>query len=161
MKILGIDPGLAHTGWAILEKKDNKNRLVDCGCFKTRADLDFSLRLLQIFDQLKKLIEKFKPEVMAVEELFFAKNVKTAIKVSQALGVAKLTGKKFGLEVAEYTPLNIKMTITGYGRGDKKQVEFMIKKLLNLTKDIKPSHAADAVAAALTHVFTNSKLRQK
>jgi len=158
MIILGIDPGLASTGWAIV-KKESSNNLVDCGCFRTAAGLDFSTRLGHLFQAVEDLIKRFSPEVMAVEELFFAQNVKTAIKVAQAQGVIKLAGARLGLKVAEYAPLNIKMAITGYGRGDKKQIEFMVKKLLNLDREIKPSHAADAAAVALTHIFTNQNLK--
>ncbi|MBU2592732.1 crossover junction endodeoxyribonuclease RuvC [Patescibacteria group bacterium] len=158
MIILGVDPGLASTGWAVLEKT-SQNRLVDYGCVKTAAGLDFSNRLGHLFQAMEDLIKQFSPEVMAVEELFFAQNVKTAIKVAQAQGVIKLAGAQSGLKVVEYTPLNIKMSITGYGRGDKRQIEFMVKKLLNLEKEIRPSHAADAAAVALTHIFTNQNLK--
>lgn len=158
MKVLGIDPGLASIGWAVLEF-DKGFKLLKCGCFKTEKQSDFSSRLAKIFEEIKKMAEEFDLDVLAVEELYFAKNAKTAIMVAQCLGVIKLAGSKLGLTVAAYTPLNIKMTITGYGRADKKQVEFMVKQTLGIKDEIKPSHASDAVAVALTHCFTNSKLK--
>lgn len=159
MNILGIDPGLASIGWAVLQNEKGKFTLLDYGCFKTDKDNNFSSRLKSIFEEINKLAIKYNLQVLAVEELYFAKNVKTAIMVSQCLGVIKLAGEMLKLPVMEYTPLNVKMTITGYGRAEKKQVEFMVKKTLGIKKDIKPDHAADAVAVALTHCFTNSKLK--
>lgn len=159
MNVLGIDPGLASIGWAVLQS-DKGFKLLEAGCFKTEKSENFSCRLDKIFEEIKKLSEKFDLDVLAVEELYFAKNVKTAIQVAQCLGVIKLAGRKLGLPVAEYTPLNVKMTITGYGRAEKEQVEFMVKKTLGIKGEIKPSHAADAVAVALTHCFTNSKLKK-
>lgn len=158
MNVLGIDPGLASIGWAVLEFAKGF-KLIECGCFKTKKGEDFSSRLAIIFEEIKKLTKKYDLEVLAVEGLYFAKNVKTAIGVAQCLGVIKLAGKKLGLRVVEYTPLNVKMTITGYGRAEKQQVEFMVKQTLGIKGEIKPNHAADAVAVALTHCFTNSKLK--
>ncbi len=158
MIILGIDPGLASTGWAIL-KKGKEPRLLGYGCIKTGKEENFSERLCFIFHEVKKLILKAKPQAMAIEEIFFAKNIKTAIKIAQVMGVIKVACKESGMPVFEYTPLNVKMTITGYGRADKNQVEIMVSKILNLKKKVKPSHAADAVAVSLTHLFTNSQLK--
>ncbi len=155
---MGIDPGLASIGWAVLEH-DKEFKLMEYGCIKTEKETDFSLRLAIIYDEIKKLAEKYSLEVLAVEGLYFAKNVKTAIGVSQCLGVIKLAGEKLGLKVFEYTPLNVKMTITGYGRAEKQQVEFMVKQTLKIKDKISPSHAADAVAVAMTHCFTNDKLK--
>lgn len=160
MNVLGIDPGLASIGWAVLGH-NHGFKLLECGCFKTEKGTDFSLRLAIIFDEIKKLADKYSLEILAVEGLYFAKNVKTAIGVSQCLGVIKLAGEKLGLKVVEYTPLNVKMTITGYGRAEKQQVEFMVKQTLGIKEKISPSHAADAVAVALTHCFTNNKLKVK
>jgi len=160
MKILGIDPGLAATGWAIIEKS-NQPTLIDCGCFKTKSGLDFSARLQSIYQEVKKIIKQFSPQAMAIEGLYFAKNITSAIKVAQAEGVIKLAGKQMGLDVFEYSPLNIKIAITSYGKADKAQVEFMVKQLLHLKTSIKPDHAADAVAVGLTHSFTNLKLKGK
>ena len=158
MIILGIDPGLASIGWAVLQS-DKGFKLLESGCFETEKGTDFSSRLEIIFEEIKKLSEKYDLNVLAVEGLYFAKNVKTAINVAQCLGVIKLAGKKLGLSVMEYTPLNVKMTITGYGRAEKDQVEFMVKQTLGIKGKIKPSHTADAVAVALTHCFTNNKLK--
>lgn len=161
MRVLGIDPGLAETGWAILEqdeKDTDKVSLVASGSFKTKAGSKISRRLEIIHGKISKIIEKYQPEEMAVEEIFFAKNVKTAIKVAQAVGVIKYAGIEAGLSVFGYTPLNIKTAITGYGRAEKRQVQFMVKKIVKTDKEIEPDHAVDAAAAALTHLFTNQKL---
>lgn len=157
-KILGIDPGLASVGWAVLTP--NCPRLVASGCFQTAKVTLFCDRLAEIYTAIQNLTEKYDLGVLAIEELFFAKNVRTAIKVAQCLGVIKLAGRQLGLEVVEYTPLNVKMTITGYGRAEKSQVQFMIAQTLGLRNHtIKPDHAADAAAVALTHIFTNKKIK--
>ncbi|MFH1840587.1 MAG: crossover junction endodeoxyribonuclease RuvC [Candidatus Shapirobacteria bacterium] len=158
MIVLGIDPGLASTGWAVVQKKEPPI-LLAYGCFKTSADQSLAPRLARIGEEIQKLARLYRPQVLAVEEIFFAKNVKTALKIGQSLGVIKMVGARLGLTVAEFTPLNIKMTLTGYGRADKNQVEFMLQKCLNLTTKIKPNHAADAVAVALTYLFTNERLK--
>ena len=160
MRIIGIDPGLASTGWAII-KKSSQPTLIDYGCFKTKSGVDLSTRLQSIHKKTQKIIKKFSPKAMAIEGLFFAQNITSAIKVAQAQGVIKLAGKQAALGVFEYSPLNIKMAITGYGKADKTQVEFMVKQLLHLKTGIKPNHAADAVAVGLTHSFTNLKLKRK
>jgi len=157
MIVLGIDPGLAATGWAAL-RKTKRAQLVDYGCIKTDKNDPFHQRLDDIHQQIKKLIAKQKPQALAIEEIFFAKNAKTALLVVQVMGVIKMTAHQAGLEVAGYTPLNIKSAITGYGRADKKQIEFMVVKTLGLKQNIKPDHAADAAAVALTHIFTNPQL---
>jgi len=159
MVILGIDPGLASIGWAVLKFEKGVFKLIECGCIQTEKEVSFSSRLGIIFEEIKKLAVKFDLDVLAVEELFFAKNVKTAISVAQCLGVIKLAGNLLKLPVFEYTPLNVKMTITGYGRAEKHQVEMMVKQTLGLKNEIKPSHASDAVAVALTHCFTNQKMK--
>ena len=161
MNILGIDPGLASMGWAVLQNDKEKFILLACGCLKTDKDKHFSSRLKSIFSEIEMLADKYDCSVLAVEELYFAKNVKTAISVAQCLGVIKLAGEMLKLPVMEYTPLNVKMTITGYGRAEKEQVELMVKKTLGIKGEIKPSHAADAVAIALTYCFTNNKLKYK
>lgn len=158
MKVLGIDPGLAQVGWAILEKNSTIN-LIDYGCIKTNKTLAFCLRIEKIYQNIVNLINTHKPDTLAIEDLYFAKNVKTALIVAQVMGVIKLAGIKSNLKVVEYTPLNIKITITGYGKADKKQIEYMTSKLLSLKKKVKPDHAADATAVALTHLSTNLKLK--
>lgn len=144
--ILGIDPGLENTGWGVVEGET----LVECGMIKiTGKD-----RLKDIYKGVEKLIKKYDIKEMAVERLFFAKNAKSALKVSEAIGVIKVCGLNNGIEVSEYTPLQVKMALTGYGRAEKDQVETMVRSCLGLDKPIVPSHAADAVAVALTHGFT-------
>lgn len=158
MVILGIDPGLASTGWAVLEKGKNL-QLLDTGCIRTKKEKTLSQRLGNLFQEIKKLAKKTKPKAVAIEEVFFAKNVKTAIKVAQAMGAIKAACCELEIPVFEYTPLNIKTAIAGYGRADKRQVKYMVKKILNLKTKITPSHAVDAVAVCLTHLQTNSKLK--
>ena len=161
--ILGIDPGLANTGWAILDLRSQMSdvseyKLVECGCLKTKISDSSALRLDQIYCELEVLIKKYKVEAMAIETLFFAKNAKSAIKVAEAIGVIKICGQRNGIEVMGFTPLQVKMALVGYGRAEKEQVEIMIRNFLNLDKAISPSHASDAVAVALTYLFTNKNL---
>jgi crossover junction endodeoxyribonuclease RuvC len=154
--LIGIDPGLANTGWAIL--KDEKT-LVDCGVLKTKITDTSAERLDKIYEELEAVIKKYKADEMAIETLFFAKNAKSAIKVAEAIGVIKICGQKNGIKVYGYTPLQVKMALVGYGRAEKDQVETMVRSILNLEKPISPSHASDAVAVALTHLATNQNLR--
>lgn len=154
MIILGVDPGLASIGWAVVEKSTNV-KLIDCGCFTTNKEIDFSQRLGLIAREMESLIKKFRPTALAIEELFFAKNVKTAIKVAQCLGVIKYVFDDNKVAVYEYSPLNIKMSMTGFGRADKKQVEEMVVRTLKLDRKKYSHHAIDAVGAALTHCYTN------
>lgn len=149
--ILGIDPGLANTGWAILE---DEKTLIKCGCLKTKISDVSAVRLGQIYDEIECLIREYKVEAVAIETLFFAKNAKSAIKVSEAIGAIKICGQKNKLRVFEYTPLQVKMALVGYGRAEKEQVEEMVRNFLSLDKPINPSHASDAVAVGLTHLFT-------
>lgn len=151
MIILGIDPGLATVGYGVIESKGNKNIVIDYGCIITDAKTLFPERLKIIYDEMISLIDKYNPEDLAMEELFFNKNVKTAIKVGQARGVEVLAAVNKGIEVFEYTPLQIKQSVVGYGRAEKRQVQEMVKMLLNLKKIPKPDDAADALAVALCH----------
>jgi crossover junction endodeoxyribonuclease RuvC len=153
--ILGIDPGLANTGWAILK---DENNLIECGCLKTKIADTSSQRLGKIYDELEGLIKKYDIEAIAIETLFFAKNAKSALKVAEAIGVIKICGQRNKIEVYGYTPLQVKMTLVGYGRAEKEQIEIMVRNFLNLDKPINPSHASDAVAVGLTHLFTNKSL---
>ena len=150
--ILGIDPGLANIGWAVLK---NEETLVECGCLKTKISDASVVRLSKIYNEVYRLIKKYKVEAVALETLFFAKNAKSAIKVSEAIGVIKLCGVRCGLQVFGYTPLQVKMALVGYGRAEKEQVEVMIRHFLKMETSISPSHASDAVAVGLTHLFTN------
>lgn len=149
MRIIGIDPGFAITGFGVVDYKGNKFSTVDYGVIKTEPGIEFSNRLLILYNGLEKLIEQYKPDVMAVEELFFNTNVKTAIKVGHGRGVALLTAAKAGLEVFEYTPLQVKQAVVGYGRAKKDQVQQMVKVLLNLETIPKPDDSADALAVAI------------
>lgn len=151
MRILGIDPGYAIMGWCVLDMKGNMFKPVDYGSITTDAGLEMPIRLQHLYSDLVFIIEKYKPEEAAVEELFFTTNAKTAIKVGEARGVAMLACINGGLEVSEYTPLQIKQALVGYGRADKKQVQAMVKAILNLDEVPKPDDTADAVAAAICH----------
>lgn len=144
--ILGIDPGLANLGWAVM----NEEKLVEYGCVTTKAKVESELRLEKIFDEVESLIKKYKVERMVMESLYFAKNAKSAIKVAEVMGVLKLCARQNRIEVKEYTPLQIKVTLTGYGRAGKGQVEEMVKRLLDRDEAINPDHASDAVAVAMT-----------
>ena len=144
--ILGIDPGLANLGWAVMDGEE----LVEYGCIETKAGLRAEIRLEEIYNQVKDLIKKYKVDGLAIESLYFAKNAKSAIKVAEVMGVVKLCARKCGVEVDEYTPLQIKVALTGYGRAGKDQVEDMVKRLLGREEPIKPDHASDAVAVAMT-----------
>ena len=151
MRILGVDPGYAILGWGVLDLKGNHFSVVDYGAITTDAKMEMPLRLQHLYIQLCAVIEKYKPEVASIEELFFNSNAKTAIMVGQARGVAVLACVNGGLEVNEYTPLPIKQALVGYGRADKKQVQAMVKAILNLSEVPKPDDTADAVAAAICH----------
>ena len=151
MIILGIDPGIAIVGYGVIKYTGNYCRVIDYGCVKTDAKLLFPDRLKIIYDKLTKIIDTYRPDDLAIEELFFNKNVKTAIKVGQARGVEILAGINKGLDVYEYTPLQIKQAIVGYGRAEKHQVQEMVKLLLNLKDIPKPDDVADALAVAICH----------
>ncbi|HOG37797.1 MAG TPA: crossover junction endodeoxyribonuclease RuvC [Candidatus Woesebacteria bacterium] len=195
--ILGIDPGLANTGWAVLDLRSQmsdvslsnssnssslssssgckvkrfKNKtlidqeglvsefeLVACGCLRTKIGEESAKRLGKIYRELERLIKKYKVEAIALESLFFAKNAKSALKVAEAIGVIKVCGQKNGVEVVEFTPLQVKTALVGYGRAEKEQVEIMVRNFLGLEENISPSHASDAVAVGLTYLFTNRDL---
>jgi len=148
MIILGIDPGTATIGYGVI-KGPKKLELIKYGCIKTTIDLSTAERLNKLHNELKTIIETYKPDVVAVEDIFFFKNLKTAIKVSQARGVILLTIAQAKTKVAEYTPLQIKQAVACYGRADKNQVQKMVKVLLNLKEIPKPDDAADALAVAI------------
>lgn len=155
MIILGIDPGYAIVGYGVIEKIGFQTKCIDYGAITTDKDTDFPTRLVQIADGLEYLIEKYKPECLAIEELFFQNNQKTAINVAMARGVVvEIAKRKLG-NLFEYTPLQIKQALTGQGRADKKQVQYMVKAILNLKEIPKPDDAADALAVAICHSQTN------
>lgn len=154
MRILGIDPGTGILGFGIVEAQGGKYQLVDAGVIRTPVREDDAVRLNTIYDELSSIIAKTKPTEMAVEKLFFAQNITTAMTVSQARGVVLLAGMQAGLKIAEYTPLQIKQSLTGYGRADKKQMQEMVRVLLGLKEVPKPDDCADALAAAICHAST-------
>lgn len=153
MVVLGIDPGTASLGWGIIKRtKEVAYKVEAYGCIKTDKSNLFSRRLEEIHRELSKIIKKYEPDIAAVEQLFFAKNVKTAISVGEARGVAILAAAQANLAVAEYTPLQVKQSLVGYGRAEKKQMQKMLKVLLGLEDIPKPDDAADALAIALCHL---------
>ena len=156
MKILGVDPGTATTGFGVIETDGHKHTFVDAGVISTPAKQALELRLETIYDDLSELIKEHKPDHCAVEQLFFAQNVTTAMSVSHARGVILLAIIKSGLDHSEYTPLQIKQALTGYGRADKKQIQEMVRVMLNMKTHAKPDDAADALAVAITHANTVS-----
>ncbi len=151
MRIIGIDPGTGILGFGVIEVVKGKMKLIDAGVITTPAHTPHDERLEDIFDSLTDIIAETKPDVMSIEKLFFAQNVTTAMTVSQARGVAILAGRKGGMPVAEYTPLQIKQTVTGYGKADKKQIQEMVRMQLGLAEVPKPDDCADALATAITH----------
>jgi crossover junction endodeoxyribonuclease RuvC len=151
MRIIGIDPGTGILGFGIIEVQKNKNILVDAGVIRTPVKEDDAVRLQTIYDEISDIIAQTKPQEMSVERLFFAQNVTTAMTVAQARGVILLTAMQAGLKIAEYTPLQIKQALTGYGRAEKKQMQEMVRVLLGLKEIPQPDDCADALAAALTH----------
>ena len=156
MRILGIDPGTGILGFGVVEHIRGKSVLVDAGVIRTPVKEDDAVRLLTIYEELTDIIAATQPKLMSVEKLFFARNVTTAMTVAQARGVVLLCGMQAGLKIYEYTPLQIKMAITGYGKAEKKQVQEMVKVLLGLNEVPKPDDCADAIAAALTLAHTMS-----
>ncbi len=160
MRIIGIDPGTAITGFSILESHHGNFRLLDYGCIRTAAGLKNHIRLNQIAEDISTLIKKWEPKLASVEKLFFQKNVKTAMSVSEARGVIMQKISERGIEINEYTPLEIKSAVCGYGKADKKMVQEMVKLTLNLNQVPKPDDAADAIAAAIC-LANNLKFRER
>jgi len=158
MVILGIDPGLATVGYGVIKKEGSKIEALDYGVIKTPAKDSLPIRLNNIYNAIKQLIDTYHPDAVAVEELFFNDNVSSAIKVAQARGVSIIAAIKECGNIYEYTPLQIKQALTGYGRAEKSQIQYMVKHLLNLKAVPKPVDAADALAAAITHTQTNQVL---
>lgn len=151
MKFLGLDPGTATTGWGIIEEKNKETKVVAYGAIETSKDQNMVNRLEEIAGDLEQIIDNYQPDEIAIEDLFFFKNLKTAIKVAQARGVLILISARKGVAVSEYTPLQVKQAITGYGRAEKLQVQHMVKEVLGLKKIPKLDDAADALAVAICH----------
>lgn len=156
MRILGIDPGTGILGFGVIETSNGRSQLVDAGVIRTPVKEDDAVRLQTIYEELTDIIMQSKPTVMAVEKLFFAQNVTTAMTVAQARGVVLLCGKQASLKIFEYTPLQIKQALTGYGRAEKKQIQEMVRVILGLEDIPKPDDCADALAAAITYSTTIS-----
>ncbi|OGC21347.1 crossover junction endodeoxyribonuclease RuvC [candidate division WOR-1 bacterium RIFOXYB2_FULL_42_35] len=151
MRTLGIDPGIATTGFGLVEENGQKLVFVEHGVIKTSPQQNSKDRLQKIFIEAKKIIKDFKPQAVAIEKLFFGKNAKTAMAVSQARGIMLLSAAEAGVSVTEYSPLEVKIALTGYGRAEKKQIQQMVKILLGLADVPKPDDAADALAIAICH----------
>ncbi len=158
MVILGIDPGLAIVGYGVIEKDKFGVKVIDYGVINTPKEETLPNRLKMIYDGMNYLIEKYKPDCVALEELFFQNNAKTAISVAQARGVIVLSAMEKVGRLYEYTPLQIKQALTGIGRAEKQQVQYMVKCILNLKSVPKPDDAADALAVAITHSQSNQLL---
>lgn len=154
MIILGIDPGLTNTGYGLIRYEKKKIELIDYGCVLTYKKDTFSIRIKKIYYKIKELIEKYNPHEVAIEEIFFNKNVRSALTVSKVHGMIAITVALIGLELYEYTPLQIKQATVGNGRAEKHQVQSMVKILLNLSEIPQPDHAADALAVAICHIHT-------
>lgn len=156
MVILGIDPGLATTGYGIINLQTANGRLqiVDYGCVKTSAKLSFAERLKIIYSEIEQLVKKYQPDKIAIEKIFFAKNVKTAMQVGEARGVITLAAVRNNLSILEFTPLQVKQALTGYGRASKEQIQEMVKAILSLREIPRPDDAADALAIAITGANT-------
>lgn len=155
MRIIGIDPGIATTGFGIIEKTGNKFAVLEYGAILTPAGQPLPKRLGILSNELRQLLSAFTPAVMAVEELFFNKNVKTAITVAHARGAILLNAETHGIPIIGYTPPQVKMAVSGYGKADKKQMQQMVKSLLNLNEVPKPDDVADALAVAICHAHSH------
>lgn len=160
MRIIGIDPGYAIMGYGIIDYKSGKHKLVECGALTTDKDTPMPLRLKSLYSELTSIITEYEPEIASVEELFFNSNAKTAIKVGEARGTAILACANCGLEVYEYTPLQIKQAVVGYGRAPKEQMQETVRSILGLREVLKPDDVADAVAAAMCHGNSSSYLNR-
>ena len=154
MRILGIDPGYGITGYSIVDYVGNKFKLITSGAVLTDSKMSFPLRLQKIYDELTMIINEYKPDAMSIEELFFNQNTKTAIKVAEARGVILIVGCKNDVPTYEYTPLQIKQAVVGYGRADKIQVQRMIKSILNVVNLPKLDDTTDSIAAAICHAHS-------
>ena len=158
MRVLGIDPGIATIGFGVLESEKNSHKLIKCGVITTPAHTSLSSRLEQIYDDMLQILELFQPDAVSIEELFFNTNITTGIAVAHGRGVILLACRKAGVQVFEYTPLQVKQSVAGYGRAEKRQVMDMVKRICQLPAAPKPDDAADAVALAICHVRSATSL---
>ncbi len=154
MKIIGIDPGYAITGYAVIDYVGNKFKLLESGAVQTKAGTSLPKRLEKIYDDIVLLINKYKPDAISVEELFFNRNTTTAIGVAQGRGAVLIAAAKNNVPIYEYTPLQVKQGVVGYGRADKKQVQMMVKTILNIEKIPKLDDTTDAIAIAICHAHS-------
>jgi crossover junction endodeoxyribonuclease RuvC len=154
MRILGIDPGIGRVGWGVVNEAAGKIQAVDYGCLETAQKYSLAERIEQIYKGTQTLIEVHKPDALAIEDLFFNTNAKTALSVGQARGVVLLAAAQQSMPIAVYTPLQVKVAVSGYGKADKAQVSQMVKALLHLQTTPKPDDVADALAIAITHAFS-------
>ena len=151
MKVLGIDPGYARLGWGVIEVIGSRTRMIACGCFETPKEEELGVRLAFLNEELIRIIELYQPNDIAIEELFFAKNTKTAMSVAAARGIILMRGYYHSGRIFEYKPNQVKLATTGTGSADKKQIQYMVTKILGLDTIPKPDDAADALAIAITH----------
>ena len=161
MLILGIDPGLASTGWGVIDSDGTRFRLISYGCIETDSKQNHSLRLLEIYNKILAVINEFNPDQASIETLYFAKNVTSALGVSEARGVVSLCLAQNAIPLTEYSPNTIKQSVSGTATADKSLVQRCVKMLLGLQEIPKPDHAADAIAAAITHVNSTGLTRLK
>jgi crossover junction endodeoxyribonuclease RuvC len=154
--ILGIDPGIAIVGWGVVDYRGNQFKTLGYGSITTPKEESTEMRLSRIYDDMNAILERYKPEAMAVEELFFNTNQTTAIRVAEARGVILLAAQRAGVPIFEYTPLQVKQSVVGYGRAEKKQVITMVTMMLGLPKPPKPDDTADALAVAVTHAHSGA-----
>lgn len=154
MRILGIDPGFAITGYSVIEYIGNKFKLITSGAITTKAGTPFALRLTILYDELDAIIKEYKPDAMSVEELFFNQNIKTAINVAQARGIVLVVGQKNNIPTYEYTPLQVKQAVVGYGRAEKKQVQQMVKAILKVQEVPKLDDITDSMAIGICHAHS-------
>ncbi len=159
MIILGIDPGIGRCGWGVIEVQNSKLKMQDCGCIETSSKKSVQDRLREIHEQVLEIIKTYQPDALSIEELFFNTNAKTAFVVGEARGVILLAAAEHNLNISIYTPLQVKMALTGYGRAEKAQIGKMVKVLLSLKQVPKPDDTADALAIAITHAFSNKLLK--
>ena len=159
MRILGLDPGLRHTGWGVIDKTGNRFTFIGAGVINPDVDLDLACRLAELHASLEKVIKEFCPDTVSVEETFVNKNPNSTLKLGQARGVVLMTPASLGIPVAEYTPNQIKKTITGVGHAEKHQVDMMIHRLIANVPEKMPPDASDALAIALCHAFQNPALK--
>jgi crossover junction endodeoxyribonuclease RuvC len=154
MRIMGIDPGYGRTGFGVIDVIGNRLKPIEYGCIETKPRTPMPDRLFEIYGATRELIARLQPDAMAVEELFFAKNVTTGLDVAQARGVVLLAGREAGLIIAEYKPMQVKQSVVGYGKAEKIQMQEMVRMFLGLAQIPKPDDAADALAVAITHAHT-------